>query len=349
VGSEDVLTIVKIKMGEDHVKILKLAALSVCLTVASAASAWAQDPIAVRIGWLRASLTTIIQPIAEQEGLYAKRGVAARITAVTSGNNATGIESLLRGDYDIYFGAMSELARLNAVALEQGGRPPLVAVAIGTPGATHLVVRNDMPFKDVEDLRGKTLGVSSLGSIHVVMFRHYLASRGLTTERLGLRLLRVAGGDMTPALLTKQIDGFLHSQPTPSIAVLAGAGRIALTPKEMGEVGRSPTSAIMARRDWAARNPEAVRRVVETFRDASALFSTMPRERLIQIAQNATGGDPRELEASLPSIDPRLVDDFQEGAEIYWRTEITAMKTRGEVIEKFSPSDMFDFSYAAKR
>jgi ABC-type nitrate/sulfonate/bicarbonate transport system substrate-binding protein len=177
------------------------------------AGALAQDAIPVRIGWLKASLTTIAQPIAEQEGLYAKRGLAARVTAVTSGNNATGIESLLRGDYDVYFGAMSELARLDAVAVEQGAPPPLVAVAVGTPGATHLVVHKDLPFKDVEDLRGKTLGVSSLGSIHVVMFRHYLASRGLTTEKLGLKLLRVGGGEMPPALLTKQIDGFLHSQP----------------------------------------------------------------------------------------------------------------------------------------
>ncbi len=329
--------------------LFRSAALSACLAIAAVAHASAQEAIPVRIGWLKASLTTIAQPIAEQEGLYAKRGLAPKVTAVTSGNNATGIESLLRGDYDIYFGAMSELARLNAVAVEQGAKPPLAAVAVGTPGATHLVVRTDVPFKDVEDLRGKTLGVSSLGSIHVVMFRHYLASRGLTTEKLGLRLLRVAGGDMPPALLTKQIDGFLHSQPTPSIAVSVGAGRIALAPKDMGEVGQSPTSAIMVRRDWATKNPEAVKRVISAFRDASDLFTAMPKERLLQIAQSATGSDLKELEAALPYIDPRLVDNFQGGVDIYWRTEISAMKERGEVVDKFSQADMFDLTYAAAR
>lgn len=330
-------------------KLFKWAALYACLSTIWVAGAKAQDALPVRIGWLKASLTTIAQPIAEQEGLYAKRGLAARVTAVTSGNNATGIESLLRGDYDIYFGAMSELARLNAVAVEQGAPPPLVAVAVGTPGATHLVVQKDLPFKDVEDLRGKTLGVSSLGSIHVVMFRHYLASRGLTTEKLGLKLLRVSGGDMPPALLTKQIDGFLHSQPTPSIAVSTGAGRIALAPNDMGDVGKSPTSAIMTKRDWASKNPEVVRRVVAAFTDASDLFSTMPKDRLMQIAQSATGSDLKELENALPYVDPRLVKDIREGVEVYWRTEIAAMKERGEVIDKFSQSDMFDFSYATAR
>lgn len=324
-------------------------ALSAVLAISSWANAIAQDSLPVRIGWLKASLTTIAQPIAEQEGLYAKRGIAARVTAVTSGNNATGIESLLRGDYDIYFGAMSEMARLNAVAVEQGAPPPLVAVAVGTPGATHLVVHKDLPFKDVEDLRGKTLGVSSLGSIHVVMFRHYLASRGLTTEKLDLKLVRISGGDMPPALLTKQIDGFLHSQPTPSIAVSTGAGRVALAPNDMGEVGKSPTSAIMARRDWASKNPEAIRRVIVAFEDASEQFTTMPKDRLMQIAQSATGSDTKELENALPYIDPRIVKNFREGVDIYWRTEIAAMKERGEVIDKFNQSDMFDFSYANTR
>ena len=325
------------------------AALSLVMAIGSMAGALAQDAIPVRIGWLKASLTTIAQPIAEQEGLYAKRGLAARVTAVTSGNNATGIESLLRGDYDVYFGAMSELARLDAVAIEQGAPPPLVAVAVGTPGATHLVVHKDLPFKDVEDLRGKTLGVSSLGSIHGVMFRHYLASRGLTTEKLGLKLLRVGGGEMPPALLTKQIDGFLHSQPTPSIAVSTGAGRVALAPNDMGEVGKSPTSAIMVRRDWATKNPEAVRRVIAAFSDASDLFSTLPKDRLMQIAQSATGSDTKELENSLPYVDPRLVKDFRAGVDIYWRTEIAAMKERGEVVDKFNQADMFDFSFTPSR
>ena len=44
-----------------------------------------------------------------------------------------------------------------------------------------------------------------------------------------------------------------------------------------------------------------------------------------------------------------LVKDFREGVEIYWRTEIAAMKERGEVIDKFTQSDMFDLSYAAAR
>lgn len=329
-------------------KLLRTLALAVGLAGASALGAIAQDKLPVHIGWLKASLTTIAQAVAEEEGLYAENGLDARITAVQSGGNATGIEALLRGDFDVYFGAMSELARLNGVAVEQGGQPPLAAVAIGTPGATHLVVANDLDFKSIEDLRGKTIGVSSLGSIHLVMFRHFLASQGTTTEALELKLLRVGASDMPPALLTNQIDGFLHSQPTPSVAEARGAGKVALGPQDMGEVGQSPTSALMVRRDWAAANAETVKRVIATFRQASDMLDTLPRERLLAIAQAAIGAETEVLERALPFVNPRLVDDFAAGSEIYWRTEIAAMKERGEMIESFSPEQMFDFSYAGQ-
>src|SRR5690606_32878083 len=100
---------------------------------------------------------------------------------------------------------------LNGVAVENKMTPPLVAVAIGTPGATHLVVSNDINYESLESLRGKTIGVSSPGSIHVVMFRHFLSGQGLTTDSLGMKIVRVGGSDMVPALVTGQIDGFLHS------------------------------------------------------------------------------------------------------------------------------------------
>ncbi|MGV3651247.1 MAG: ABC transporter substrate-binding protein [Devosia sp.] len=327
-------------------KALRTIAAALALVGLSTAAGFAQDKLPVRIGWLKASLTTIAQAIAEEEQLYDANGLAPTITAIQSGGNATGIEALLRGDFDVYFGAMSELARLNGVALEQGGQPPLAAVAIGTPGATHLVVGNDVPFETVEDLRGLTLGVSSLGSIHLVMFRHYLASQGLTTDSLGLTLLRVGASDMPPALLTGQIDGFLHSQPTPSVAEARGAGKVALAPQDMGEVGLSPTSAIMVRRDWAAANPETVTRVIATFRQASALFGTLPEDRLVAIAQAAIGSEEDLIRRAMTSVNPRLVDDFEAGADVYWRTEISAMKERGELIESFERQHMFDFSYA---
>jgi hypothetical protein len=43
------------------------------------------------------------------------------------------------------------------------------------------------------------------------------------------------------------------------------------------------------------------------------------------------------------------VKDFRAGVDIYWRTEIAAMKERGEVVDKFNQADMFDFSFTPSR
>ncbi|GGA77106.1 hypothetical protein GCM10011385_34010 [Nitratireductor aestuarii] len=323
--------------------LITAAAIFAASTVAHAQGSGDQTP--VRLGWLKASLSTIVQAIAEQKDLYAKNGLDATITAVGSGNNASGIEALMRGDFDVYFGPMSEMARLNAVAVEQKSNPPLVAVGVGTPGASHLVLKKGLAYEGLESLKGKTIGVSSPGSIHLIMFRHFLGEHDQTTEGLGLNIVRVAGSDMVPALLTGQIDGFLHSQPTPAIAVANDAGFVAIPPSEMGEVGQSPTSAVMVRRDWAEKNPEAVKKVLRAFRQASEAFSEMSEDELVAIAQESIGAEPEVLKSAIPYVNPRLMDDFETAADIYWKTEIAAMKGRGEIVEEYEKQHMFDFSY----
>ena len=52
--------------------------------------------------------------------------------------------------------------------------------------------------------------------------------------------------------------------------------------------------------------------------------------------------DPELIAASRQYVDPRLVD-LQEGADIYWTVEMSAMKERGEVSEDFEQEDMFGF------
>jgi len=323
--------------------LITAAAILAASTVAHAQAGGEQTPI--RLGWLKASLSTIVQAIAEEKDLYAANGLVATVTPVGSGNNASGIEALMRGDFDVYFGPMSEMTRLNAVAVEQKSNPPLVAVGVGTPGASHLVMKKGVVYEGLESLRGKTIGVSSPGSIHLIMFRHFLNEQGQTTESLGLNIVRVAGSDMVPALLTNQIDGFLHSQPTPALAVANDAGFVAIPPSEMGEVGQSPTSAVMVSRDWAAKNPEAVQKVLRAFRQASDAFSDMSEEELVAIAQESIGAEPEVLKSAIPYVNPRLMDDFEAAAKIYWKTEIAAMKSRGEIVDEFDVQHMFDFSY----
>jgi NitT/TauT family transport system substrate-binding protein len=318
------------------------AALTAALSPARAA-----DLTEVRLGWLRSSFSLLLHPVAMELGTYAKNGIAPKVTIINSGTNSSGIESLLRGDLDFVIGVTAETARLDARAVEAGKAPPLVAVALGSPGATFLVVKKDLPFKSIEDIKGLRLGVSSLSSAHLVTFREFLNEKSLTTEKLGLQIVPVSGNDMPAALLSGQIDAFIHSQPTPALAMTSGAGKIALRPQDLGTVGMSPNVALITRVDWAKNHRDIVTRMVKSLREASDTYPTLSTDRIVEIAQKYLGGDAKVLAASAPYVNPRLVDDFNAGADAWWKAEMEAMKKRGEVEEKFRKQDMFDFSFGS--
>jgi len=308
--------------------------------------ALAQDPTTpVRMGWLRSSLSLIMHPIAVEEGFYARNGIAPQVTEIRSGDGGIGTQSVMTGDLDIYIGVVSDVAKLNSQAKDIGQTPPLVVVALGSPGATNLVLREGIPYQSIGDIKGLRIGVSSLGSAHLVTFRHYLAEQGTTVEQLQLQLVRVGGSDMPAALVSNQIDGFLHSQPTPAIAVATGGAKLVLAPSQMGTAGTSPNVGIIASRRWAAENGDTLRKVVAALKQASAAYADIPTARVVEIAVKYLGGDPETLTASRPFVDPRIVD-LRAGADTYWSVEMSAMKERGEVAKNFEQSDMFDFDIA---
>ncbi len=304
--------------------------------------ALAQDLTKVKTGWLRSSLSLVLHPIALDEGFYKKRGVEPVTKVIRSGDGAIGPQSVMSGELEVYIGVISDVAKINSEALEIGQQPPLAVVAIGSPGATNLVLKKTLPFNGLDDIKGLRIGVSSLGSAHLVTFRQFLAEKNTTVEKLGLRLVALGGGDMPPALVSGQIDGFLHSQPTPSIAIATGQAKLVLAPSQMGIAGTSPNVGIIVSRKWAVANKAALTKFVAGLRDASDAYASIPKDRIVKIAASHLGGEPELIAASYDSVDPRLVAG-QQGADTYWSVEMSAMKERGEVGKNFQQKDLFDF------
>ncbi len=316
--------------------------LSTAALALAGTPAFSQELTKVKVGWLRSSLSLVLHPIAMDEGFYKKNGIEPLTKTVRSGDGSIGPQSVMQGELDVYIGVISDVAKINSEANENGIQPPLVVAALGSPGATNLVLKSSLPFNGLDDIKGLRIGVSSLGSAHLVTFRHYLAEKGTTVEKLGLRLVAVGGGDMPPALLSGQIDGFLHSQPTPSIAVATGQAKLVLAPNQMGIAGTSPNVGIIVSRKWAAANKATLTRLVAALRQTSEAYPTIPKDRIVKIAAAHLGGEPELIAASYDSVDPRLVPG-QQGADTYWSVEMSAMKERGEVGKNFQQKDLFDF------
>jgi ABC-type nitrate/sulfonate/bicarbonate transport system substrate-binding protein len=282
----------------------------------------------VRIGVLRSGLFTVIHALALQGGYYQRNGVKPRVTELRSGDGMAGAESLLRGSLDVFIGTPVELTRVNAQAVAQSKDPPLAIVAAGAPNFTNLVLRKGIAYQSFSDLKGLRLGVSSPGSDHLVNFRHLLSEQGLTTEQLNIRILPLGSSNMLTAITSSQIDGFLHSEPTVSIALVKAQASLAISSKQFGIAGNSPGLAVNVARRWEQSNRENGGRVVKALWDASIDYGSMPKQKVLEVLQSYVPSEPEILARAYGNFDPRL-HDLKQMADAWWKVNVSAMMQRG--------------------
>ncbi len=318
---------------------------------ASAAAATQQAPVTVRVGLLSPNLVSVIHYIAQKTGAYQKNNVNVVEKKFSSGESAAGIEALIKGDLDVYIGAGAEVPRANSAALAKGQNPPLIVLDGATAGVTTLVLRNDLQAKSIDELKGKPLkiGVSSPSSIHLALFRGFLLDETkYTTESLGWQYVKVSGGDMVTALKTKQIDGFMHSEPTTSLAVKNDVGYVFMNARR-GDMGKKakilPVTFLSANAAWVKKDPEAARRYIKAMQDAGRTYDTMPKADMVAIMAEWAHQDPAIVSLAYDRLDPRM-SMTADAAHAWWDVIASGMSKRGEITDKVTYGNTFDLSFA---
>jgi ABC-type nitrate/sulfonate/bicarbonate transport system substrate-binding protein len=327
---------------------LRLLAASLLAFLAVTSLARAEDKPTIHLGVLYPNLVTVIHHIAKETGAYEKEGINVVEKRFPSGQTVAGIELLLKGDLDLYIGAGPETVRANAQAIGIGRKPPLSVLNGANPGHTTFVLSNKIQAKTIEDLKGKHLriGVSSPSSVHLALLRGFLRiEKHMTTAELGWRFLPVKAADMVPALLTHQIDGFLHSEPTPSIAVHNKAGWVFMYAKN-GDMGANPPPAtfLSANRAWVASHQDAVRRFMRAMQDANKAFETMPKEKMVPIINSWAKQDPALMDLVYDHIAPEMSMNEAQ-AHRWWDIIGHTMVERGEIPASLKFEDVFDLQY----
>src|SRR3954452_15152420 len=263
----------------------------------------AQAADTVRFGVLHPNLTTVIHAIAKKIGAYEKHGLNVIETKFKSGQTVEGVEQLWRGRLDFYMGGAPEVPRLNSRLIE-GGRPaPLAVVNGANPGHTSLVLSAKLQPKVIDEILQQPLriAVSSLSSVHLAFFRGYLRTeKQLELDAIKWPFLGIEAASMLPALLTGQIDGFLHSEPTTTLAIINKSGQLFMQAAR-GDMGPNPPPATLmsSRRDYLAKNPEVARRFMRAIADANEAYAKAP-------------GDMTSIIAEWSGQDDKIVHEAQE-------------------------------------
>ena len=139
---------------------------------------------------------------------------------------------------------------------EQG--VPVKIVYLGHRDGSEVIVRKDLPTKDLRGLRGKTFAIPSKYSnqnlvIHALMERQGVANTDI-------KFVEMAPPDMPGALATGAIDAYFVGEPHAAKAELDGTGRVLYYAKDIWP--RFVSCALVVHEKLIDEQPEVVRDLV---------------------------------------------------------------------------------------
>lgn len=222
---------------------------AVLLALAATAGASAQTKI--RVGKAQAQTFAFVPAdVGLDRGIFKKHGLNVEISAF--GGDARLLQALSADGVDIALGGGPALANIVK------GTPMLAVGALAdAPGTIMLVVLKDGPIKSIDDLKGRTVSVSTAGSLTYWLGQELSRSMGWGPEGIKIAPLGTAAAQAA-ALKTKQIDGVITESSTVFKLEEEGSGRILV---RFGERIRDfHVHIIYASKKLIESNPDAVRK-----------------------------------------------------------------------------------------
>jgi NitT/TauT family transport system substrate-binding protein len=117
-----------------------------------------------------------------------------------------------------------------AMKLREQGVPVKIAYLGHRDGST-VIVRKDLPAKNLADLRGKTFAIPSKYSNQYLVITKLMEDQGVKPEEI--RFVELPPPDMPGALAAKAIDAYFVGEPHCAKAELDGTGRVLYHAKDI--------------------------------------------------------------------------------------------------------------------
>jgi NitT/TauT family transport system substrate-binding protein len=277
----------------------------------------------VRLSLSSRSNTNTSYYVAQARGHFKDEGIEVEFIQI---NPRLGAMAVLNGDVTF---TTSFVSTFRGIAQ---GLPMKTVFILLKKGTYHLMVRPDL-IKDIQDLRGKKLGVTAVNGGDHIIGRELMRMKGLDPNLVQA----IAVGD--PALrLQAAISGAVQavSVPPPYDLILEQKGLKAISgPPEIGV----PSSGLFAADRTIKENPQVLRRTIRATLKANR-FIEGNREETLRIMNKYV---PQSMETAARSYDVEFKALARDGqmtdAEIEFQLERLADKKR--------PLDEIrDFSFA---
>jgi ABC-type nitrate/sulfonate/bicarbonate transport system substrate-binding protein len=275
--------------------------------------------------------------MAKDSGAFDKYGIQADVIFISSGPVV--VQALIGGDLQGGSGATN--AVINAIL---NGAPIIGVAATANRPYHRLFVQPEI--NRLEDLKGKTLGVTRFGSI---------------TDNLTRILLRKSG--LEGAVNVRQMGGTIEVSAAFQNRVIAGAvtSDLRVSPPSQARILTRlidlgipySMNMIAVSREYLRRNPETVERMVRAYADGVAFMNRQKEQALKIVAKYARLTDPKMIEDHyndsvtyldrVPKADPEAVQTILE----FMGKKGIPLETfmDGTIVERLSREGFFEKLY----
>ena len=217
-----------------------LVALAICLPVAtSCASVMAQTSTSkLRVGFCSRTLSSATAPfaVATKMGWYKEEGIEVELVALAG--SADCVKSISTRDIPFALPSVEPLAAARA----QGIKAKIFYTAY-QGNIYGIAVPADSPVQKITDLKGKSIGVISMGSGGVPVAKALVATAGMNPDR-DVNIVVAGEGAQTAAMLrSKQVDAL--SQFDTQYAMVENAG-VKLRLLDTKEIDSYPSNGFLA-------------------------------------------------------------------------------------------------------
>lgn len=117
-----------------------------------------------------------------------------------------------------------------AMKLREEGVPVKI-LYLGHRDGSTVIVRKDLPVKNLRDLRGKTFAIPSRYSNQNLVIHKLMEDQGVGPNEI--RFVEIAPPDMPGALAARAIDAYFVGEPYAAKAELDGSGRVLYLAKDI--------------------------------------------------------------------------------------------------------------------
>jgi NitT/TauT family transport system substrate-binding protein len=312
---------------------IRLLSLAVATSLAAASAANAQE--VVRLGNLKFAhygAVSYIKEIAPKCGIKVEEHVFAKGPDV--------MQAILAGELDV--GATASEAAISGRA----NGAPIYVVAGFAKGGARLVARPDGNIKSIKDLKGKKVGVTR-GGIHEVLLAAELAQAGLTfSDQPGkdVQLIFLAFADLNQALLGKNIDAIMQSEPQSSQAINKGFGVEVMKPYDT-PIGEPVRTMVMSEKFYKERRATAAKfmscflQATKTFIDNKPVAEKYVREVIFK--NQITADDFQDAISNSPYTYDITPQHIQVTTDVMGKTGVGKMRNP-PVAKDWVKTDLLD-------